>query len=104
MKKYIDIPCDSLVRLEAGERLEGSICKDRKTGRLVLTIWNRRYPKNPNYRLICHLPDGSLLESEHNIIFRNRVMKGTSVKDFAKLLRKNVKYAVGALLVHNRNK
>ena len=64
MKKYIEIPLEVLESLVDGKRVEGSLRRDKWTGKIIFKGYNRLRHKNSKDVLIKKLPGGWLKESK----------------------------------------
>ena len=58
MKKYIDIPLETLERLVEGKCVEGSLRRDQFTGVITFNAYNRQPRKRHRDKLIKKLPWG----------------------------------------------
>ena len=67
MKKYIEISDAAVEALKSGIRVDGSIKKDPKTGRLVFTDWKRSAPKYYKEKKIADLDFGFVGETAKHI-------------------------------------
>ena len=76
MKKYIEIAAEVLSCLDGGKYVEGSLHRDKETGRITFNGYNRQKanPRKPD-RLICQLENGWLKESPKRYKFYNSVKK-----------------------------
>lgn len=75
MKKYIEISEETILRLESGNSLEGSLKMDLKTRRITFKAWNRKAPKHYKEKKICDLDFGWLGETEKHITRREKFPK-----------------------------
>jgi len=76
MKKYIEIAEEVLSRLDGGKYVEGSLHRDKGTGRLTFNGYNRQKAKPRKAdRLICQLESGWLKESPRRYKFFSSVKK-----------------------------
>lgn len=80
MKKYIEISVEALDRLEEGKYVDGSIHRDKETGKIVFRMFNRKPRIRQRDRLIQLLEHGWIKESTDRIKVYESVPKelGTS--------------------------
>ncbi len=74
MKKYIEISEEVLAHLVNGKCVEGSLRRNKKTGKIIFRAYNRKSPFR-HERVICQLENGWLKESSKRIKFYNSVKK-----------------------------
>ena len=74
MKKFIDLAVEVIDNLKNGKFVEGSLHKDKQTGKIVFRAYVRQ-SRNRHERLICQLENGWLKESPKRIKFYNSVKK-----------------------------
>lgn len=74
MKKYIEISEEVLAHLVDGKCVEGSLRRNKHTGKIVFRAYNRKSPVRRE-RVICLLENGWLKESPKRIKFYNSVKK-----------------------------
>ena len=74
MIKKIDVPEEVLARLVMGKCIEGSLHRDKWTGKITFKAFNRK-PKGSHDKVICQLENGWLKESPKRIKFYNSVKK-----------------------------
>lgn len=67
MKKYIEISEETIIRLESGNSLDGSLKMDLKTRRITFKAWNRKAPKRYKEKKIKDLDFGWLGETKKHI-------------------------------------
>ena len=67
MKKYIEISEEAVKALESNLRVDGSLKKDSKSGRLVFTDWKRKAPKYYKEKKVADLDFGFVGETEKHI-------------------------------------
>lgn len=74
MKKYIEISEEVLAHLVDGKCVEGSLRRNKQTGKIVFRAYNRKSSVRRE-RVICLLENGWLKESPKRIKFYNSVKK-----------------------------
>ena len=67
MKKYIEIPMEVLERLVDDKCVEGSLHRDRWTGKISFKAYNRQSREREKDRLVKKLPWGWVKESLERI-------------------------------------
>ena len=67
MKKYIDIPLETLERLVEGKCVEGSLRRDQFTGKITFRAYLRQSRMHQKDKLIKKLPWGWVKESMERI-------------------------------------
>ena len=74
MKKFIFIvnAIELIVRLMAGESIEGKLYIDKDTHVLTFKAWNRTAPKNPKYRKTGDTDYGSMWKSDKHLLWREK--------------------------------
>ena len=75
MKKFIEIEENVLVRLMEGKCVEGSLRRDKSTGRIVFRAYHRKHRKRKKDKLIAQLEHGWLKESPRRIKYYCAVKK-----------------------------
>ena len=75
MKKYIEIPMEVLERLVDDKCVEGSLRRDRWTGKISFKAYNRQSRIREKDRLVKKLPWGWVKESPQRYKFYNSVRK-----------------------------
>ena len=73
-KKYIEIPMEVMERLVEGKCVEGSLRRDKWTGKVTFRAYQRQ-PRNRHERVVCQLENGWLKESPQRYKFYNSVRK-----------------------------
>jgi hypothetical protein len=96
MKKFIEIPMEVLMRLTDGKCVEGSLRRDKKTGRLLFRAYIRQHRLN-NERVICHLENGWLKESAQRYKFFNSVKKDMGRRLVDVVMHRELKQAMQVL-------
>ncbi len=91
MQKTIEISAELLERLETGKCVKGSLRLDKQTGLVCFTRLNITDSKSGNYRLICRLPNSSLIEGLKNITFKSKVSKEVAKPTMGKAMIQDLK-------------
>ena len=73
-KKYIEIPMEVMERLVEGKCVEGSLRRDKWTGKVTFRAYQRQ-ARNRHERVVCQLENGWLKESPQRYKFYNSVRK-----------------------------
>jgi hypothetical protein len=73
-KKYIEIPMEVMERLVEGKCVEGSLRRDKWTGKVTFRAYQRQ-SRNRYERVVCQLENGWLKESPQRYKFYNSVRK-----------------------------
>ena len=74
MRKYVEIPMEAIDRLMGDKCVEGSLRRDKQTGRIIFKAYNRQ-PRDRHERVVCQLENGWLKESPQRYKFYNSVRK-----------------------------
>ena len=74
MKKFVDLADEVIESLRNDKYVEGSLHKDKETGRIVFRAYQRQ-PRNRHERVVCLLENGWLKESPLRYKFYNSVRK-----------------------------
>ena len=74
MKKFVDLEVEVVDRLKNDKFVEGSLHKDKETGKIVFRAYQRQ-PRNRHERVVCLLENGWLKESPLRYKFYNSVRK-----------------------------
>ena len=74
MKKFIDLAAEVIENLKKDKYVEGSLHKDKTTGKIVFRAYVRQ-SRNRHERVICQLENGWLKESPKRIKFYTSVKK-----------------------------
>ena len=102
IKKYIEIPEEILIGLSEGKSVEGSLRRDKYTGRIVFNAYNRlsRQPGyvRPKDKLLASLEHGWLKESAKCIKFYCALKKSIGTARMIAALERENKVAVGHLV------
>ena len=102
IKKYVVMPEETLVRLSEGKSVEGSLRRDKYTGRIVFNAYSRlsRQPGyvRPKDKLLASLEHGWLKESSKCIKFYCALKKSIGTARMIAALERENKVAVGHLV------
>ena len=74
MRKYVEIPMEAINRLMGDKCVEGSLRRDKQTGRIIFRAYQRQ-PRDRHERVVCQLENGWLKESPQRYKFYNSVRK-----------------------------
>ena len=74
MRKYVEFPMEAIDRLMSDKCVEGSLRRDKQTGRIIFKAYNRQ-PRDRHERVVCQLENGWLKESPQRYKFYNSVKK-----------------------------
>ena len=74
MRKYVEIPMEAIDRLMGDKCVEGSLRRDKQTGRIIFRAYQRQ-PRDRHERVVCQLENGWLKESPQRYKFYNSVRK-----------------------------
>ena len=74
MRKYVEIPMEAMDRLMGDKCVEGSLRRDKQTGRIIFRAYQRQ-PRDRHERVVCQLENGWLKESPQRYKFYNSVRK-----------------------------
>ena len=75
MKKFVDLAAEVIENIKKDKYVEGSLHKDKKTGKIVFRAYVRQSRLRQPDRVICQLENGWLKESPKRIKFYNSVKK-----------------------------
>jgi hypothetical protein len=98
MKKYIDITLETMESLVDGKRVEGSLHRDRETGRILFKAYNRQSRRRKD-RVIRQLEHGWLKASSTRIKFYNSVKKELGFRLVSVAMHRDLQSAMGTLEV-----
>ena len=98
VKKYIEVAEEILIRLSEGRYVEGSLYRDKLTGRLVFKAYNRKPRRRVRDRLIRILEHGWVKESEQRIKVFESIPKDIGTPRVMNVLDREVKEAKNALI------
>lgn len=97
IKKYIEVPEEILVGLAEGKFVEGSLHRDKNTGRIVFNAYNRKPYKRKKDKLLVSLEHGWLKESPTCIKFYCALKKSIGTARMLCALEREQKVAAGHL-------
>ena len=98
MKKYIEIPEETLARLVDGKTVEGSLHRDAWTGKITFRAYNRLPRKRYKDRLIRYLEHGWVKESPARIKVFESIPKRIGTASVIGVLERDSKVAKEALI------
>ena len=98
VKKYIEVPEEILVGIAEGKYIEGSLHRDKNTGRIVFNAYNRKPYKRKKDKLLASLEHGWLKESAKCIKFYCALKKSIGTARMIAALERENKVAVGHLV------
>ena len=98
VKKYIEVPEEILVGLAEGKFVEGSLHRDKITGRIVFNVYNRKPYKRNKDKLLASLEHGWLKESAKCIKFYCALKKSIGTARVIAALERENRVAVGHLV------
>ena len=95
-KKYIEIPMEVMERLVEGKCVEGSLRRDKWTGKVTFRAYQRQ-PRNRHERVVCQLENGWLKESPQRYKFYNSVRKDLGRRMVDVVMHRELNTAMQAL-------
>ena len=98
MKKYIEITMEVLERLVDDKCVEGSLRRDRWTGRITFRAYNRQSRMHEKDRLVKKLPWGWVKESLERIKRFSSIPKGMTLTEKLAILDEENELAKKALI------
>ena len=98
MKKYIEIPMEVLERLVDDKCVEGSLHRDRWTGKISFKAYNRQSRIREKDRLVKKLPWGWVKESLERINVYGSFPKDLGTARVMELLEDHTRDAKNALI------
>ena len=98
VKKYIEVPEEILVGIAEGKYIEGSLHRDKNTGRIVFKAYNRKPYKRKKDKLLASLEHGWLKESPTCIKFYCALKKSIGTARMLCALEREQKVAAGHLM------
>jgi len=96
MKKYIEISEESLTHIDNGKYVEGSLHRDKSTGKIIFKAFNRQSPFR-HERVICQLENGWLKVSPQRVKFFNSVKKELGIAKIEQVMKRELNTAMTAL-------
>ena len=98
VKKYIEVPEEILVGLAEGKYVEGSLHRDKTTGRIVFNAYTRKHGPRRKDKLLASLEHGWLKESPKCIKFYCALKKSIGTARVIAALERENRVAVGHLV------
>ena len=98
VKKYIEIPEEILVGLAEDKFVEGSLHRDKDTGRIVFNAYRRKPYKHREDKILAMLEHGWLKESPKRIKYFCSLKKSIGTARVIAALERESKAAVGHLM------
>ena len=98
MKKFIDLAAEVIENLKKDKYVEGSLHKDKKTGKIVFRAYVRQ-SRNRHERVICQLENGWLKESPKRIKFYTSVKKVLGFRRVSVAMHRDLKDGMSRLEV-----
>ena len=95
-KKYIEIPMEVMERLVEGKCVEGSLRRDKWTGKVTFRAYQRQ-PRNRHERVVCQLENGWLKETPQRYKFYNSVRKNLGRRLVDVVMHRELNTAMQAL-------
>lgn len=96
MRKYIEIPFEAMERLVEGKCVEGSLCRDKWTGKVTFRAY-QRHPRKHHERVVCQLENGWLKETPQRYKFYNSVRKDLGRRVVDVVMHRELNTAMQAL-------
>lgn len=98
VKKYIEIPEEILVGLSEGRFVEGSLHRDKHTGRIVFNAYRRNPRKRKHDKILAMLEHGWLKESPKCIKYYCALKKSIGTARIIAALERENRAACGHLV------
>ena len=98
VKKYNEVPEEILVGLAEGKFVEGSLHRDKITGRIVFNVYNRKPYKRDKDKLLASLEHGWLKESPKCIKFYCALKKSIGIPRVLCAMDREMKVATAHLV------
>ena len=99
MKKFIDLATAGIDNLKKDKYVEGSLHKDKTTGKIVFRAYVRQSRLRQPDRVICQLENGWLKESPKRIKFYTSVKKVLGFRLVSVAMHRDLNDAMGKLEV-----
>ena len=99
MKKFIDLAVEVIDNLKKDKYVEGSLHKDKTTGKIVFRAYVRQSRLRQPDRVICQLENGWLKESPKRIKFYTSVKKILGFRLVNVAMHRDLNDAMGKLEV-----
>ena len=96
MRKYVEIPMEAIDRLMGDKCVEGSLRRDKQTGRIIFKAYQRQ-PRDRHERVVCQLENGWLKESPQRYKFYNSVKKDLGRRMVDVVMHRELNTAMQAL-------
>ena len=96
MRKYVEIPMEAIDRLMSDKCVEGSLRRDKQTGRIIFRAYQRQ-PRDRHERVVCQLENGWLKESPQRYKFYNSVRKDLGRRMVDVVMHRELNTAMQAL-------
>ena len=96
MKKFVDLALEVIENLDNDKCVEGSLRKDKKTGKIVFRAYQRQ-PRDRHERVVCQLENGWLKESPLRYKFYNSVRKDLGRRIVNVVMHRELNTAMQAL-------
>ena len=96
MKKYIEMAAETLMSVDEGKYVAGSLHRDKVTGQIVFNAYRRTSPR-PHDRTVRHLEHGWLKESATRYKFFNSVKKEVGLRLVSLAMHRDLKEAIETL-------
>ena len=96
MRKYVEIPMEAIDRLMGDKCVEGSLRRDKQTGRIIFRAYQRQ-PRDRHERVVCQLENGWLKESPQRYKFYNSVKKSLGRRLVDVVMHRELNTAMQAL-------
>ena len=99
MKKFIDLATEVIDSLKKDKYVEGSLHKDKTTGKIVFRAYVRQSRLRQPDRVICQLENGWLKESPKRIKFYTSVKKALGFRLVSVAMHRDLKDGMSRLEV-----
>ena len=98
VKKYIEVPEEILVGIAEGKYIEGSLHRDKITGRIMFNAYNRKPYKRQKDKLLASLEHGWLKESPKCIKYYCALKKSIGIPRIISAMEREQRIATGHLM------
>ena len=98
MKKYIEISEETMMGLAGGKCVEGSLRRDKTTGRIVFRAYLRKHRKRKKDKLLAQLEHGWLKESPKCIKYYCAVKKSIGTARIISAMEREQRTAASHLM------
>ena len=99
MKKFVDLAAEVIENIKKDKYVEGSLHKDKKTGKIVFRAYVRQSHLRQPDRVICQLENGWLKESPRRIKFYNSVKKALGRRMVEVVMHRDLKSAMDVMKI-----